>query len=459
MIAPLRVLFFASVGLGTPILQGRVVDKLDEAATAEAHVRDDTATRAFAGIEIKTSDGRCAFVDELSGDFRANLLPIQVATCDGSEGQKWDIITAGKHNDQPGTMLVVSTLTQGCMNFDPRRAAGNQVIIFSCGGRADGGGAVTNSQLFNFDGGAGPLPLANVGEKGICFTAKGDVLDQAACSTSDSAQSFTFGGNTPAPVQDTVPVEDTTPATTSTVLAPANTQAACVSTTIVTSTRFIDVTGSPPAATESPLAEQPASTVDAPATPSVTAAPEAPVSENPTTAVPVSRAGGVLQPSAAAESHQFDATATRAFTGVQVKDAAGKCLSIDPTAGDFRQNLIPVTVQDCTGATNQKWDFITAGKHNNQPGNTLVVSSLMNGCINLDLRRAAGDQVIIFSCGGRADGEGGTTGSQLFPFTAGETSIELAPINEQGQKCLVDNAGKLDQTACTGDKSQLFSIV
>jgi hypothetical protein len=110
MIAPLRVLFFASVGLGTPILQGRVVDKLDEAATAEAHVRDDTATRAFAGIEIKTSDGRCAFVDELSGDFRANLLPIQVATCDGSEGQKWDIITAGKHNDQPGTMLVVSTL-------------------------------------------------------------------------------------------------------------------------------------------------------------------------------------------------------------------------------------------------------------------------------------------------------------------------------------------------------------
>jgi hypothetical protein len=35
-------------------------------------------------------------------------------------------------------MLVVSTLTQACFNFDPRRAAGNQVLLFSCGGRADG---------------------------------------------------------------------------------------------------------------------------------------------------------------------------------------------------------------------------------------------------------------------------------------------------------------------------------
>lgn len=29
--------------------------------------------------------------------------------------------------------------TQACLNFDPRRAAGNTVILFSCGGRADGG--------------------------------------------------------------------------------------------------------------------------------------------------------------------------------------------------------------------------------------------------------------------------------------------------------------------------------
>ncbi len=49
------------------------------------------------------------------------------------------MITSGKHNNVAGTMLIVSTLTQACGNFDPRRAAGNQVLLFSCGGRADGG--------------------------------------------------------------------------------------------------------------------------------------------------------------------------------------------------------------------------------------------------------------------------------------------------------------------------------
>jgi hypothetical protein len=44
-------------------------------------------------------------------------------------------------------MLVVSTLTQACLNFDGRRAAGNQVLLFSCGGRADGGESLPLSRL------------------------------------------------------------------------------------------------------------------------------------------------------------------------------------------------------------------------------------------------------------------------------------------------------------------------
>ena len=84
---------------------------------------------------------------------------------------------------------------------------------------------------------------------------------------------------------------------------------------------------------------------------------------NPTTPVPVSRAGGVLQPSAAAESNPRDNTATRAFSSVSIKDASGQCLFIDPTAGDFRENLIPVQLQACTGSAGEKFDFITAGVH------------------------------------------------------------------------------------------------
>src|SRR4051794_8709131 len=86
------------------------------------------------------------------------------------------------------------------MNFDPRRAAGNQVIMFSCGGRADGGGAVTNSQLFPFTGDAGPPVFSPISEKGTCLTVTaGNVLDQAACNAGDASQSFTFGGASTAP--------------------------------------------------------------------------------------------------------------------------------------------------------------------------------------------------------------------------------------------------------------------
>lgn len=78
-------------------------------------------------------------MDPLSGDFRENLTPIQAAACGATAGQGWDAITAGKHINAADSMLVVSTLTNACLNFDPRRAAGNQVLLFSCGGRADGG--------------------------------------------------------------------------------------------------------------------------------------------------------------------------------------------------------------------------------------------------------------------------------------------------------------------------------
>ncbi|KAK6336250.1 hypothetical protein TWF696_001811 [Orbilia brochopaga] len=185
----------AAVTSAHPSLIRRVVTELNQAATEEAHQRDDTATRAFSSVTITTGNGKCLFVDELSGDFRANLLPIQVKDCDGSAGEKWDVITAGKHNDQPGTMLIVSALTQGCYNFDPRRAAGDQVNIFSCGGRADGGGAVTNSQLFDFPTvTAGPLTLEPRNQPGTCLTAAGARLDQAPCNANDPNQLFTFGG-------------------------------------------------------------------------------------------------------------------------------------------------------------------------------------------------------------------------------------------------------------------------
>ena len=66
---------------------------------------------------LQTSGGKCLSVNKLSGDFRANLTPVQVTSCNSTAGQKWDIITSGKHNNQNGAMLVVSTLVSVCRSL------------------------------------------------------------------------------------------------------------------------------------------------------------------------------------------------------------------------------------------------------------------------------------------------------------------------------------------------------
>jgi len=172
----------ASTTASAPLITATTV--LDPAAVAQAQVRDDTATRAFSAAQIQ-SNGQCLTVNANSGDFRENLIPITIQDCDGSAGQQWDVITAGVHNNVPGTALFVSTLTQGCLNFDPRRAAGNQVLLFSCGGRADGGGSVTNSQLFTFANNSTTIPLVTTSQANTCLFSNNGFLDDTSCDTSN----------------------------------------------------------------------------------------------------------------------------------------------------------------------------------------------------------------------------------------------------------------------------------
>ncbi|TKW51557.1 hypothetical protein CTA1_10309 [Colletotrichum tanaceti] len=501
----------------SPVIQRRVVTELNEEATKEAHQRDDTATRAFSDIQIKTADGRCLFVDKLSGDFRANLTPIQVADCGAKDGQGWDVITAGKHNDQPNSMLIVSTLTQACFNFDPRRPAGNQVNLFSCGGRAAGEGLVTDSQLFALDtGAAGPSTFQPKNAKGKCFTFKDNAVDVADCVANEKAQSFAFGsaagggaggaaggggggggGENGGENGAQKPGPSTT---TAAAVATGNPAADCgggEKTVTMTITATVNPgqgnagnggnnrnPGNLPVATLAPeVTSAPAS-----APPAASTAPAAGNGNgsgngngngngggnggtdggrqpgnipavNPTTPVPVSRAGGTLNPTAAAEAHAFDATATRAFTKVAIRAPNGQCLSVDPTAGDFRQNLIPVGLAACDGAAaNQRFDVVTGGKHNDGRDNAaLVVSSLTNGCVSTDGRRAAGDTVTIFSCGGRAAGEGRTDAGQLVRIFG--DSFLWSPVNDAASCVVPGDQGRLVTAACKGDNSETYTIV
>ncbi|KAI1423559.1 hypothetical protein F5Y12DRAFT_525116 [Xylaria sp. FL1777] len=422
----------AASPVSLPNLSRRAVTQLDQAAFEEAQQPDTSATKAFAGTLIKTADGRCLFVDELSGDFRANLTPIQIAECGSTDGQEWDIITNGKHINAADSMLVVSTLTNACFNFDPRRQAGNQVILFSCGGRADGSGDVTDSQLFPFNGGAGPLSFSPENDANSCFTVSDNVIDIAPCQAGDLHQLFSFG--------DTLSLE---PNSTSTEVTATATATRLTTSSNPTSTTLDQGTTTTTA--------QAGTTTTSTTTNSVETA-------NPTEPVPVSGAGGVLQPTAVAEAQQRDDTATRAFESVSIQSPDGRCLFIDPTAGDFRENLIPVNLVDCAGTPNEKFDIITAGKHNNADNSALIVSSLMNGCISFDGRRQSGDTVNMFSCGGRADGGGETNSGQIVPFTGG-TQLILAPESEGNATCIVPGNNRLDSAPCANDGSQVFRIL
>ncbi|KAJ3995446.1 hypothetical protein F5050DRAFT_1573542 [Lentinula boryana] len=407
----------AGLAISAPIYHPSRDVTLDPAAVAQAQVRDDTASRAFSAAQIQTSSGQCLAVDPASGDFRENLIPIQAVACNGSDTQQWDIITSGVHNNEPGFALVVSTLTNGCLNFDPRRAAGNQVLLFSCGGRADGSGAVTNS-LFTFTGGAGPLPLVpQNGNNATCLTVNGDLLDQTTCdpTTASGDELFTISASGSQSVSESTSASTLTAAETSS-------------------------SSALPSAT--------------------TASAEAIVTTSSTASASVATGTTVLDPAAVAQAQVRDDTATRAFSAAEIQTSDGQCLSVDANSGDFRENLIPITVQACDGSAGQQWDVITAGVHNNVNGTALVVSTLTQGCLNFDPRRAAGDQVILFSCGGRADGSGNVTNSQLFTFTGASSSIPLLPTN-QANTCLFNNNGNLDVTTCdtaSPDSTELFTI-
>jgi hypothetical protein len=103
----------------------------------------------------------------------------------------------------------------------------------------------------------------------------------------------------------------------------------------------------------------------------------------PSAAVSVSR-GGTLNPTAAAEANQRDNSAVRTFSSVEIRAPNGQCLFVDPTAGDFRENLIPVGLVDCGGTPNEKWDVISKGIHNDRPNSAMIVSSLVSRTLNVE---------------------------------------------------------------------------
>lgn len=260
---------------------------------------------------------------------------------------------------------------------------------------------------------------------GQCLTVKDNTLDISDCSTGDAGQEFLFSAEP--------------------------TRASGTAAGAVSSGRFEDQGSSAASNFANGLVAADAAGSAAPATTASGVA-----GANTTESAAVSGAGNKINQAATEEAQQRDDTAVRAVSNTKIRAPNGQCLTVDPTAGDFRMNLIPVAFTDCNNPTT--WDLITSGKHNDGSGGdaALIVSTATQGCISFDPRRQAGDQVTLFSCGGRADGSGLTNQGQLFSFTGGE-SFPLTPVSEDGQTCLIPGNGRLDAGPCQ-QQGSLFTL-
>lgn len=244
------------------------------------------------------------------------------------------------------------------------------------------GGDVSDSQLFPYISGAGPGWFTPRNDLNSCFTLTNNVMGIEPCASGNHDQLFLFSG---VPNSDEDPETGNTDGsgspTPSASATPSSQPSSTVSVSVTATTSQNSVPSSgntfslPRASTTTDLVETTTGGTDIP---------------SPTNPVPVSGAGGILQPTAAAESHERDDTATRTFTSASIQAPDGRCLSVDPTAGDFRQNLIPISLVQCSGTPNERFDVITAGKHNNAVNSALLVSSLVSCLLWIVTNQAGG---------------------------------------------------------------------
>ncbi|KAF8060963.1 hypothetical protein FPV67DRAFT_1673793 [Lyophyllum atratum] len=416
---------------------------------------DATATRAATGAQIRSaaSPDICFDVSDFRvGDFRFNLVPLTLKKCDESvDGQKFDLITKGQHNNVAGSRqtLIVSSQQFTCIdrrgNKDDRTRPG----LFACGGRAAGDGETTADQLYFFNptaslsGGIGFPIVQNavndgVGEGNQCLTLNADgFVSNTPCSPPffTPEQTWIVEGSTAAPA--------------------------------------------PPVASSSAAASTPATTVRAtstatPVMATTTAASTTPAAGTPERFVlPVPAEGpGTLTASILRQEQLlnlpgplFDATATRAATSKQIRSAASPDLCFDVSdfrAGDFRFNLVPLALKKCdTSVDGQKFDLMTKGVHNNvaDGSRTLIVSSQQFTCVDRRGNKNDRTRPGLFACGGRAVGDGETNADQQYFFNAatslsGGIGFPIAnnAVNNgigAGNQCLTLNAdGFVSNTPC-----------
>ncbi|KAG6918689.1 hypothetical protein DXG01_012507 [Tephrocybe rancida] len=361
---------------------------------------DATAARSATSAQIRSaaSPDICFDVSDFhAGDLRFNLVPIALKPCDATvDGQKFDLITKGAHNnvEDGSRTLIVSSQQFTCVDRRSNKSDRTRPGLFACGGRAAGDGETTADQQYFFN--PTTSPSSGIGFPLVRGAVNNGVGPGNQCL---SLNSDGFLSNTPCTPPLFTPEQTWIVGADASTVPPPMISSISASATSDTQSQATGTSTQPQSVT---------SATTATATSASTAVPEK-------FELPAPNDG---------PGPTFDATATRAATGAQIRSAASPDLCFDVSdfrAGDFRFNLVPLALKKCDGSVDgQKFDLVTKGKHNNAAdgSRTLLVSTQQFTCVdkrsNINDRTRPG----LFACGGRAAGDGETTADQQYIFNS-----------------------------------------
>ncbi|KAJ7315566.1 hypothetical protein DFH08DRAFT_971913 [Mycena albidolilacea] len=163
--------------------------------TASAPSPTDSAQDPFAtGQAIKDSTGNCVTVDAGAGNNSSgvDLGFAIIKPCDGSVEQQFDFFsnTTQPPAPIPGSVLVVSTLNQGCLSFS--KVDPFIIKLTACVENSTATADLALSQAFLPFDTTGEFTLNPFGNKNVCLASTGGKMQAAPCDSTDDEQSFTL---------------------------------------------------------------------------------------------------------------------------------------------------------------------------------------------------------------------------------------------------------------------------
>ncbi|KAJ7910077.1 hypothetical protein B0H13DRAFT_2488836 [Mycena leptocephala] len=178
------------------VIAATAVSSVPGAALPTAGAPDPTDSAqapSATGQAIKDSAGNCVTIDAGAGNSSVDLGFAIIKPCDGSVEQQFDFFsnTTQPPAPIPGSVLVVSSLNQGCLSFN--KVDPFNIKLTACVENTPDSTNLALSQAFLPFDTTGEFTLNPFGNRGnVCLASTGGKMQAAPCDRTDDEQVFTL---------------------------------------------------------------------------------------------------------------------------------------------------------------------------------------------------------------------------------------------------------------------------